>query len=577
MAIKGNIQVTLENRGLVTLRPDNHKATGGEGAIYKISNTIIKLYIDPNHMVKTDMADKIKVLSGINHDYIVSPKGLVISESGSPVGFYMDYADGEPLARIFTNAFRTRSGFTDDQASILVDRMRDTLVYAHGKNAILGDGNELNWLAHFDADNKPAPRVIDVDSWAIGRWPVTAIMPSIKDWHSKGFSSLTDWFAWGIVTFQIYAGIHPYKGSLSGYKMGDFEGRMKDNASVFASGISLNQAVRDFSCVPPALLEWYRSVFQEGERGIPPSPFQIAIKAPKAARVKKIVTVGATGSLAFDKLYDGLSDKLIRIFSCGVVMSESGKIVDLNTRREIWTAGSRNCEIVRAEGGWLAADLKKDELELIYIRSSDLHEEKLEVTINAHKVVRYENRLFAVTDHGITEISLKMFGRPIIAIGQTWGAMVNSTIWFDGVGVQDAMGSMFTITPFNGDSCAHTRVRELDGLRIITAKSGHRFLSIIAMEKSGFYKKIELTFSGDYSSYTSWVGATDSPDLNVAILPKGVCATVINDGELIIFVPTNGNVKKIQDRDVDTQIQLGNWDNKVVFIRDSSIWSLSMR
>ncbi|MDD4931770.1 MAG: hypothetical protein PHG66_06540 [Candidatus Colwellbacteria bacterium] len=576
MTVKGNTQVVLENRGMVTLRPDDHKATGGEGSVYKVANTIIKIYLDPKKMIAADMVNKIRALSTIKHDYIVSPRGVVTTPTGDPIGFYMDFADGEPLARVFTNAYRLRQGFTDDQASIVVERMRDTLSFAHGQNAVLGDLNELNWLMLIDSDKKPSPRIIDVDSWAIGRWPVTAIMPSIRDWHTQGFNSLTDWFSWGIVTFQIYTGIHPYKGSLAGYKVGDFESRMKSNASVFTPGIGLNQAVRDFSCVPTLLLEWYRSVFQEGERVAPPSPFDVSIKAPKAARIKKVVITGVTGALIFDKLFGDPLDKVIRIFPCGVVMSESGKLIDLNTKKEIGRFDSRDCELIRVEGGWLKADLK-DQAEFTYIHSSDSKEERLDLAMNAYKIVRYENRLFAVTDHGLTEVNMKMFGRPIMSVGNTWGAMLNSTAWFEGVGIQDTMGAMFLITPFNGDACAHTRVHELDGLRIITAKAGNRFVSIIAMDKNGLYKKIELTFSADYSSYKSWVGATDSPDLNLAILPKGVCATVVNDGELIIFVPTNGNIKKIQDKDADTQMQLGNWDNKVVYIRDGSIWSLTMR
>lgn len=577
MAPSGNIQVVLENRGPITLRPNDHKATGGEGAVYKVANTIVKMYLDPRKMVVLDMAGKIEALSLIRHETIVSPRGLATSATGEPVGFYMDFAEGDPLSRIFTNAYRTRQGFTDNKASILVDRMRETMVFAHEKGAVLGDCNELNWLVAFDPDDKPSPRVIDVDSWAIGKWPVTAIMPSIKDWHTKGFNSLSDWFSWGVVTFQIYTGIHPYKGTLQGYKLGDFENRMKANASVFASGVSLNQAVRDFSCVPGQLLDWYKAEFQDGERTEPPSPFAVSVKAPKAARIMRVVVTGATGSLVYNKIYEDVADKAIRVFPCGVVMLVSGRLIDLNTKREIGRAKTKECEVIKVEDGWLQAELVGDRAEFLYVRSGDFNVEKLNLAIETGKLVRYENRLFAITDHGLTEISMKIFGRPIISFGNTWGAMINSTTWFDGVGVQDAMGAMFVITPFNGDSCIQTRVKELDGLHVIAAKAGQRFVSMTAVDRAGLYKKLELTFSGDYSSYAAWTGGTDSPDVNVAILPKGVCATVINDGELVIFVPTNGNVRKIQDKDADTQMQFWNWDNKVIYTRGGSVWSLAMR
>ena len=44
---RGSLHVTLEGRGAVTLRPSDHVATGGQGAIYRIGDTAVKLYLDP--------------------------------------------------------------------------------------------------------------------------------------------------------------------------------------------------------------------------------------------------------------------------------------------------------------------------------------------------------------------------------------------------------------------------------------------------------------------------------------------------------------------------------------------------
>ncbi|MFZ8499081.1 hypothetical protein ACO1NC_13805, partial [Staphylococcus aureus] len=76
---------------------------------------------------------------------------------------------------------------------------------------------------------------------------------------------------------------------------------MKDGVSVFAPGVRLNRAVRDFSCIPGALLGWYEATFQRGERTQPPSPYDKAISAAPAARVARRITT-ASGSLAYDKL-----------------------------------------------------------------------------------------------------------------------------------------------------------------------------------------------------------------------------------------------------------------------------------
>lgn len=572
----GNMQVILEGKGPVTLRQSDHVATGGEGLIYKISDMVVKIYHQPEVARKRGMPEKIRLLSAIKHPYVSSPVGLVTNSAGESVGHYLRYVDGHPLARVFTNDFWQREGFANKHASTLVGRMREVYTFAHQNKAVLVDANELNWFAIFSG-NDPEPRVIDVDSWAIGRWPATVIMPSIRDWHSKTFDEKTDWFAWGIVTFQIYTGLHPYKGTLDGFDRGNLEGRMKANASVFQSGVRLNRAVRDFSNIPSPLRNWYEATFQNGKREIPPSPFDTGITTPQAARVLRVVTTGRSGTLVFEKLLDMAHDSAVRTFHCGVVQLSSGKLIDLATKRQIGEIYSRGCEVVKVENGWLIAEIKKREVSFEYIEEGSLKSEKLLLKLNGHQVVGYENRLFVVTEMGLTEVKVRMFGKPVASVGQTWGVMVNSTKWFQGVGVMDAMDAKYVVTPFGETSVIQERIRELDDVRIVTAKSGNRFVSLIGLDKSGVYRKIEITFDREYKSHKVWIGDTDGPELNLAILPKGVCATIVKDGELDIFVPTNGGLTRVSDNQIATDMFLSNWGDKVIYIQDGAVWSLRMK
>lgn len=570
-----NINVRLSGRGPITIRPSDHVATGGEGEIFRASNTVIKLYTDPRKMMNDEMREKIELLSLIKHKFIVAPKGLALDDSGRPIGYYMDYVDGEPFPRVFTNDFRQRECFGDQKASVLVDRMREAVQFAHGQKAILADANELNWLMVINANN-PEPRVIDVDSWQVGRWPAKVIMPSIKDWHSVRFSELTDWFAWGIVSFQVYVGIHPYKGTLDGFERGDLEGRMKANASVFSSGIKLNRAVRNFSVVPSRLLDWYAETFQNGRRSTPPSPFDKGLTVSPVVLTKHAVVSGG-GLLICDKIFSAKNDKAIRVFPCGVVLLESGRLVDLYSKREIGKAKSNKCEMVLTEKGWLKTDHDSSGIIFSLINPVNFEETGLAISIDIRKIVRYENRIFALGESGLTEMVLVGGTKPILSGGNTWGVMVNATIWFDGIGVQDAMGASYIIAPFGENSCAQMRVRELDGLRPVNAKAGHRFVSIVAVDKNGQYQKFEFSFNETYSSYRLWHGMTDDPDINIAILPKGVCATIVRDGELDIFVHATGNMTKIQDKQVSTEMTLANIGDKVVYIYEGEVWSARIK
>lgn len=571
-------KVALEGRGNLTLRPDDYMTSGGEGAIYRTGDTIIKLYTDPDKMRRDGMVDKIKALGVLKHDYIIAPQGLVTEQSGEPIGYYMPFANGEPMSRVFTNDFRAREGFTDELAKVLAARMHDTVKFAHQANAIMVDANELNWLVALSKKQGPSPRAIDVDSWVLnGKIPaVVAKMPSIRDWHTKLVCVESDWFAWGIVSFQLFTGIHPYKGTLDGYKGTDFVLRMKENKSVFSQGIRLNRAVRDFSCIPGALLGWYEATFQNGERSMPPSPLQTGTAIPAAARVMRVVTT-ATGSLVFDKLYSMTGNPILRVWPCGVVLLADGSLVELGMKKTIGKVTGREVEVTKADGGWLIATFDAGVLKFTHASSATGKSEPLECLLKGYGIFRAANRMFVVTDRGITEVSVTVFGKPILSLSSTWGALLNSTQWFDGVGVQDALGAAFMVLPFGDKACAILKAPELDQLKVVSAKAGPRFAVLSTVNRSGDYERLEFTFDRDYQSYTLVRSSADGPDLNVAILPKGVAASIRVDGELQIIVPTAGKVSTVADKHIATDMVLGNLDDRVVYIQSGELWSVKMK
>lgn len=572
------IKVQLEGRGNLTLRPDDYKTQGGEGMIYRTGDTIVKIYLDAGKMRQDGMIEKIRKLSRLKHETIVAPQGIVSNASGDPIGYYMPFAHGEPMSRVFTNDFRQREHFTDEAAKVLSSGMYETVSFAHSAHALMVDANELNWLVYLGNRAKPSPRIIDVDSWVIdGQIPkVVAKMPSIRDWHSKLVSVESDWFAWGVVTFQVFTGTHPYKGTLAGYKPSEFIERMKAQKSVFTPGVSLNRVVRDFSCIPAPLLSWYEATFQNGERSVPPSPMLSGTHLPRAAQVMRVVS-SATGSLTFEKLYSVAGNPVLRVWPCGVVLCSDGSLVELGMKRVIGMVTSRDVEVVEVAGGWLVGMVENDSLEFRYIDSSSGKSEPLSYMLKAHGLFRSDNRLFAISDRGITELSITLFGKPVLSSGNTWGALPNSTKWFDGVGVQDALGAAFLLVPFGEKACAIAKVPELNAVTVVAAKAGPRYVVLSTVDRNGDYERLELTFDRDYGMYTVVRTSVDNPDLNVAILPKGVAASISTDGELTITVPTANKVSKVADKQISTDMVLAHWGDKVLYIQNDGLWSVRTR
>ena len=248
MDISKGIRVVMPGKGEVMLRAQDHLATGGEGAVFQRAGMVYKLYLDPVAARARGMEEKIGLLAQLRHPSIVAPIDVLRDQQQALVGHYMPAAPGVPLIELCTNAWRNANGFGDDQAAQLVENMRAAVTAAHALPALMVDGNETNWLA-----NGVEPRVIDVDSWQIGRFPATAMMATIRDYHGAQPSPAADWFAWGIVTFQVFTGIHPYKGSHPDFRRGDLEARMRANVSVFDPRTRLNAAVRHFAAIPAAL------------------------------------------------------------------------------------------------------------------------------------------------------------------------------------------------------------------------------------------------------------------------------------------------------------------------------------
>ncbi|MCA9357078.1 hypothetical protein KC872_02615, partial [Candidatus Kaiserbacteria bacterium] len=426
-------KVTLDDHGALTLRPTDYITQGGEGAIYRNGQYIIKLYLDAQKMQQDDMVKKVRLLAtSLKHSSIVAPQGIVSDTGGKPIGYYMPFVSGEAYPRIFTNDWRTQNNFNLQSTICLTAKMHEVVAYAHDQKALMVDANELNWIADVSNASDPVPYVIDVDSWQIERFKASVIMPSIRDWHSV-INEASDWFAWGVVTFLLYTGIHPYRGKLDGYKPGEMERRMKNNASVFLPEVKLNKAVRDFRTIPGPLLDWYKAVFTDGERSIPPSPLQVGQARTAVGRILRTVTT-ATGGLIYEKLFELLGDEVKSVWPCGIMRMNSGSLINLSTKREIGQVSGSRVAVTSHNSGWLVVEEIGGDWHWRNIDQKGL-ETKLSVPLEINSVVRSNERLFVANDTELVEMSLHQFSKPVLTIGKRWQILGKSTKWFQGVGV----------------------------------------------------------------------------------------------------------------------------------------------
>ena len=158
-------------------------ASGGEADIYAKDNLVYKLY----HPGKTIALSKIQELQELKRDNIISPKDIVYDKQGNILGYSMTYLqDAISMCKIFTNDFRNRNNLTNEMIIELVKCLINDTKYIHSKKCLIVDGNELNYLVSKDFK---VPYFIDVDSYITPSFQNgSALMDSIKDYHTKGFS-----------------------------------------------------------------------------------------------------------------------------------------------------------------------------------------------------------------------------------------------------------------------------------------------------------------------------------------------------------------------------------------------------
>jgi hypothetical protein len=578
MATKTNLTVQLQGKGSVKLGQQEYVASGGEGSIYRLGNVIVKIFHDPDGAIKNGKQQRIETMAKFQHESIIAPQGLVYDDAGKTIGFYMPYATGEPLTRAFTTAFRQRENFGDAEANVTVKKMMEVVRYAHGKNALLIDPNALNWVVDIANLKDPIPRVMDVDSWVIGPMPPTvAVMESIRDYHARQFGRESDWFAMAVVTFELYTGTHPYRGTLAGYDgtaLEKMQRRMRDNKSVFTPGVSLNSAVRSFDCIPKGMLHWYREVLDKGVRVAPPTTFDAVVA--QAARIMQ-VTITAQGNVTFDKIYKG-PKRVIAVWPCGIVLLEDNSLYNLNINKEIGRAPSSRIEIVESEGGWLLVEGLGASSRFFFIESSgNFAQTELTSQLTYNRVIRFDQTLYFVTDNAIVEARAIKLGKVTLGNGKRWSIMVNACQFFDGVIVQDALGAMH-LSLRSGAGFVQPRVKELDGCKVVNAKAKGRFVSVIVADKTGGYERIEFTFDEAMATYTVLRSPVTDSELNTVILDKGACVSIVRDGELVLSLPTKGVVQPVSSSNIKAGMVLGHWSapDKAVVIYGHSLFTVTV-
>lgn len=554
--------------GEVQLDKSDFKAQGGEGSIYVKGAHAYKVYTDPLRAIRPA---KLQELSALTLPNIIRPLAIILDAKNRVAGYSMravgrSYA----LCQLFPKAFRRRNNLTHEAALRLVRRMQEGVSHVHSKGILVVDLNEMNFLV---AEDFSEVYFIDVDSYQTASFPAAALMESVRDRHARTFDTGSDWFSFAVVSFQTFVGIHPYKGNYppmqglsdAGQKL---DARMRANVSVLNPGVTVPASCLPFGIIPPAYLDWYRAVFDEGKRLPPPDDARavVALAAPAPS----------------DRIRSSLFEVAeVRDFDDEIVRHDELVTV---TRSSVHFGGER-FEKPSADA-LVVATPRLRHLVAAYIdggapRLRDLTAGRdLPLPFGGEQIALCGGGLYVKQGEQIFAVEfLELRGEVLPGVRAAANVMMNSTRMFEGLAVQNLMGAHYaSLFPAPG-VCHQLRLPELDGYQLLDARLCRNVLLAVGA-RGGRYDRLVFRFADDFGSYDSRVTPdVSTPDINFTVLDTGVVLHLDEEGALELFSRRKGasDVQTFEDPGVGADARLFHIGAQAYVARGPKLYKFTMR
>ena len=557
------MELYIQGRGQIRLDQGDFVGQGGEGRVYARGNTAYKVYTDPCRMIPVA---KIRELSALTDGDIIRPEEILLDASSVPVGYTMRRVqNAQALCRLFTRSFRERKGVSPRQILALVRAFQSTVQHIHDSNILVVDMNEMNFLVDRDLQRILC---IDVDSYKTPGFPATAIMDSIRDRHNAGYSTDTDWFSFAILTFQMFIGVHPYRGKHP--TLLDLDARMIANVSALNRSVTMPPTAYPLDSIPAAYRDWYEALFEQGLRTPPPTgasyvptvtprflqmPAAVRLKICEVARFAASAVSDVAGmALAAGSVTAGsgpggsATNAILQVIDNMTALTTSGLFVR-STQRLSWntfypnhSAAAPNSARISAQDRVLINTPRNNRLVLAWREDARLQlwdvaaGKPIPCDINADGLNTSDGRLYLKHGGGLFELRwLEMPSAVQPMLHPVANVLPLATRLYEGVAAQDILGACYVSIFQSPGVCHAIRIRELDGRRILDARFELNVL-MVATENGGAFEISIVRFGEGYTDYdVRTVSDAGSTDVGFVTLDSGICLWLNPQQELEVF------------------------------------------
>ena len=561
----------------VVINQQDYLAAGGEAEVYAKGGMVYKLYHDP----KTKMlpSQKMTELAAISDPQVIIPQDIIYdAKTGQPMGYTTRFIDKvDPILRLFNRAYKITNNIDPHMVAELVKQLQKTMTNIHSAKCLAVDFNELNILLSL---GKPlVPWFIDTDSYSTPSFKATAIMDSVRDRKATVYDSngtmhynptiLSDWFSWAIISFWIYSNIHPYRGNHKDYKPKDKQKQMDDGVSVFHQGVRIPPTVEDFSVIPKRHLDWYKLVFERGDRSVPPLPDALVpLLVPT-----QIITITGTDKLSVSQ-----------VAACGDPIISVQQFMGVNyvvTQKALYSGNNKigSHDIYKkvlfcpSAGGSMVIATKNGNT----VEFTELTRGESLGTIKSSDIFERNGIIYTVTNGALVENLFVVIGNKLVHRSRNVENVSNlSAKIYNGCVIQDLLGKKYLTIPYNIGKSFSKYLVGLDHVRIIDAKSDKNVTVLIGEEKGKFNRYV-VVFDKKYQNFEIRVDE-DIPyePINFAVLDNGLCLLLTANDQIQLFSTAN-QFETLDDPPFDSSMPLFATPNGFFFINGSTIHQIKRK
>jgi len=563
------VKVYVKGQPEVSLTKSHFVAEGGEGKVFVRGTTGYKVFHDPKKAIPLG---KIQDLSRIKDYRVIAPvDALYNGKKAIHVGHTFKFVpDTWTLCQLFPRAFRDREGFDHKKALELVQQIQAGVRAVHKGGILIVDLNEMNFLVSKDFTT---PYFIDVDSYQTPRYPATAIMPSVRDPQVQGldFTENSDWFSFAVVSFQLFVGIHPFKGKHPSIK--GLEERMKAGVSVFDKDVRMPKTAYGLDAIPSSYRDWYEDMFARGGRGAPPDgTHHVIVLRPT---IRKITGTDNFEITEVAEYAEAIRDLFV---GAGHTVAWDGEQVLIDRRHAGYWPTPIAVGFTPKHGHPMVALTAKH----LGTRLMDATTKQMldGFTLPEGETMSANDTIYVRSRDKILEVTFAEAGNKVLASTRVAANVLEHACkLYEGVAIQSLLGEPHvSIFPRQG-VCYQLTIPELKGHKVVQAKHEGGVLMVLAAEK-GTYHRFVFRFDTDYTSYDLRKVEDVSPtDLNFVVLDSGVCACVNEDEEMELFSVKKGSktIKTISDPVLGGDMRLAKDGGTVLFYRGNKVYKMRMK